>query len=106
MSSSKDGGERRGGQDRHRLAAMWHPLRQRLARRLLDGEERSAEELAAGLRLAPGRVVYHLRVLARRGVLDVVDDRDSAPTRYRWAADAAWAREMIFAEDEEEGGDE
>jgi DNA-binding transcriptional ArsR family regulator len=98
-------GEKRDRQGHYRLAVMWHPLRQRLARGLVTGEEKGAAGLAAGLDVALGLVTYHLRVLVRRGVLETVAGRDPASPLYRWAADTEWARELIFAESEEEGED-
>ncbi len=98
-------GEKRDRQGHYRLAAMWHPLRQRLARGLVTGEEKDAAELAAGLDVALGHATYHLRVLVTRGVLETVAGDDPASPLYRWATDAEWARELIFAEAEEEGED-
>lgn len=104
MAGPRDGGESRDKEDRLRRAALYQPLRRRVARRLLaEGEEASAGELAAALEAKRGRVAYHLRVLAKRGVLRVVPKRNPAPPRYRWGPDAQWAREML-ADDEGKDG--
>lgn len=87
-------------EDHYRLAAMFHPLRQRIALSLSGGAEASAAELARELEQPLGRICHHLRVLARRRVLKVVPRPRPAPPLYRWSDDAGWAREMLV-----EGGD-
>jgi DNA-binding transcriptional ArsR family regulator len=101
MTGPKDGREDRGGQSRYRRAAMRHPVRRRIARRLADGKEESAGELAAALDEALGGIAFHLRVLVRHGVLEVVPKCNPAPPLYRWAPDAQWARDMLVDEGDE-----
>jgi hypothetical protein len=79
---------------------MFHPLRQRIARLLADGEEAAAGSLSAELEQPLGRIAHHLRILVRRRVLRVVPRRRPAPPLYRWSDDAQWAREMLVEEDE------
>jgi DNA-binding transcriptional ArsR family regulator len=86
-------------EDHYRVAAMFHPLRQRIARALSDGLEAGAAELSLELGQPLGRVRHHLRILARRRVLKVVPRRRPTPPLYRWSDDAAWARDMLIGED-------
>jgi DNA-binding transcriptional ArsR family regulator len=98
----RDGGERRDKESHYRRAALEHPLRLRIARRLAGGEEASRGELAVELEAAPSRVAYHLRLLRRRRVLQVAPRRNPAPPRYRWGPDAEWALEMLAGKDEKD----
>jgi DNA-binding transcriptional ArsR family regulator len=98
MAGPSDGRESRDTQSRYRRAALEQPLRRRIARRLAEGGEASAVELAAALEAPLGRVAYHLRVLRRRRVLRVVPRRNPTPPRYRWGPDAQWARAMLADE--------
>ncbi len=96
-----EGDEKRGNrEDHYRCAAMFHPLRQRIAKRLLGGRELGLAELSANLDEPPGRLPHHLRVLVRHGVLQVVSRRRPAPPLYRWSNEAQWAHEMLVDEDE------
>jgi Helix-turn-helix domain len=99
MAGSIDGGERN-RENHYRRAAMFHPLRQRIAHLLSGGVETAAIELSAKLEEPLGRIAYHLRVLVKRGVLKVVPKRRPTPPIYRWSDDARWAREMLVEEDE------
>jgi DNA-binding transcriptional ArsR family regulator len=101
MGRPRDGGESRDKQSHYRRAALFHPLRRRIARRMADGGEASAIKLAAELRAPRGRVAYHLRVLVKRQVLQAVPTCNPAPPRYRWDAQAQWARDLL-AEDEKD----
>ncbi len=98
MAGSSD--RERERESHYRRAAMFHPLRQRIARLLSSGVEVAAAELSAKLEQPPGRIGYHLRVLVRRRVLKVAPSRRPNPPRYRWSDDARWAREMLVEEDE------
>lgn len=100
VAGSSDRGESRDKESRHRRAALLQPLRRRIARRLCDGEEASAGELATELGETLGGVAYHLCVLRRQGVLRAVPRRGPAPPRYRWHPDAVWADELLAEEDE------
>jgi helix-turn-helix protein len=101
MAGPRDGGESRNEESHYRRAALCHPLRRRIARRLAGGEEASAHELASELGAPRGRVAYHLGVLVKRRVLKVVPRCNPTPPRYRWGPDAQWARDML-AEDEKD----
>ena len=85
----------------YRRAAMFHPLRQRIARLLAGGAEAAAAELSLELEQPRGAIGHHLRVLTRRRVLRVVPRRRPTPPLYRWADNAEWAREMLVEEDEQ-----
>lgn len=99
MAGSSDGREcEREGH--YRRAAMFHPLRQRIARLLSEGEKAAAGDLSAELEHPLGGIAYHLRILVRRRVLEVVPRRRPAPPLYRWSDEAQWAREMLVEEDE------
>lgn len=94
------GDREREREDRYRGAAMFHPLRQRIARPLAGGMEASAAELSVELDQPLARIRYHLRILVRRRALKVVPRQRPAPPLYRWSEDARWAREMLVEEDE------
>jgi hypothetical protein len=93
-------GRGRGEEGHYRRAAMFHPLRQRIARLLSGGLELAPGDLSAKLEQPLGRTAYHLHVLARRRVLKVVPKRRRTSPPYRWSEDARWAREMLVEEDE------
>lgn len=97
MAGSNDREHER--ENHYRRAAMFHPLRQRIARSLSGGVELAAAELSAKLEQPLGNIGYHLRVLVKRRVLKVVPRRRPSPPLYRWSEDARWAREMIIEED-------
>jgi Helix-turn-helix domain len=98
MAGSSD--RERERESHYRRAAMFHPLRQRIARSLSGGVEAAAGELSAKLEQPRGRIAHHLRILVRRRVLKVVPRRRPAPPLYRWSDDAQWAREMLVEEDQ------
>ncbi|MET0305612.1 MAG: helix-turn-helix domain-containing protein [Solirubrobacterales bacterium] len=100
MAGSGDEEKRQDRESHYRCAAMLHPLRQRIARLLAGGAELGAAELAAELDEAPARIARHLRVLVRRGVLQVVPKRRPNPPLYRWSSEAEWAQEMLAEEGE------
>lgn len=99
MAGSSDREQAR--ENHYRRAAMFHPLRQRIARLLSAGSDISAAELSAKLGQPLGTIRHHLRVLTRRGVLKVVPKRRPTPPRYRWSDDAGWAREMLVEGEKE-----
>jgi DNA-binding transcriptional ArsR family regulator len=87
-------------ENHYRRAAMFHPLRQRIAHLLLGEVDTGATELSLKLEQPLPRIGYHLRVLTKRRVLKAVPRRRPAPPLYRWSDDAEWAREMLVEEDE------
>lgn len=94
-------GDREQARENHyRRAAMFHPLRQRIARLLAGGVEIAAAELSLELEQPLGGIRHHLRVLVKRRALSVVPRRRPTPPLYRWSDDADWAREMLVEEDE------
>jgi DNA-binding transcriptional ArsR family regulator len=95
MAGSKDGRERRDKEHHYRRAAVSHPLRQEILCLMLDGMEAGAAEIAAELGEAPGRIAYHLRVLARRRALKGRAKDPPAPPCYRLAPQALWVRKML-----------
>lgn len=101
MAGFKDRRERRDREKRYRRAAMLHPLRQRIARQLLDGREVDAGWIAVELDQPLGRIAYHLRVLRRRGALRAFAQGPAAPALYRWSPQAHWARKMLAEIDQQ-----
>lgn len=99
MAGSSDREQAR--EDHYRRAAMFHPLRQRIARLLSSGSEATAVELSTKLQQPLGTIGHHLRVLRRRGVLRAVPRRRPTPPRYRWSDDAEWARGLLVDGEEE-----
>lgn len=106
MAGLEDGQERRGGEQRHRRAALAHPVRQGILRLLLDGMEAGAVEIGAELNEAPGRVAYHLLVLTRRKALKGVARDRPAPACFRLAPQALWARKMLVELDKQDREDD
>jgi len=95
--------ESREGQARQRRGLRSNPLRRRIARRLAEGEEPSAAELAAELEAPTGVVAHHLELLRKKGALRAGSARDGSPLRYRWGPDEHWAREVLADDGEGEG---
>jgi len=92
------------------LAALRHPLRRRILRRMADGEAVSPRELSIELRQPLSNVSYHVRVLAERGAVTLVG---TTPTHgsvqhfYRTALEAPWARQVLgLGESEGDAGGE
>ncbi|HEU4707014.1 MAG TPA: helix-turn-helix domain-containing protein [Solirubrobacterales bacterium] len=80
------------------LIALRHPLRRRILRLMADGKKRSPRELAAVLRTPLSNVSYHVRVLAERSVVTLVEtqpSRGSVEHVYRGAVEAPWARQVL-----------
>jgi DNA-binding transcriptional ArsR family regulator len=95
MAGSETDGGHHGEESNFRRAALLHPLRGRILRRVCGGGEIGARELSAELDVAPGRIAYHLRLLARRRALKIVPRRRPAAPLYRLSPDADWVREML-----------
>ena len=84
--------------DNDLLTALHHPLRRRILRELADGEARSPRELATALRQPLSNVSYHVRVLADRGAVALVETkpvRGSVQHFYRCAVKAPWAQQVL-----------
>lgn len=62
--------------------AVPHPHRDRILALMGDGQKRSPNQIAEALGQSLGVVAYHVRVLAQRGQLDLVDE-----TRVRGAVE-------------------
>ena len=72
------------------ISAIGHPLRRRILNAYLDGslEGASARELAEALDQRVGQVAYHLKTLAKNGILRPVQSRDrkkAHEAHYGWA---------------------
>jgi DNA-binding transcriptional ArsR family regulator len=93
--------------DNDMLIALRHPLRRRILRLLADGKKRSPRELAAALRTPLSNVSYHVRVLAERSAVKLVEtqpSRGSVEHFYRSAVEAPWARQVLGLGRKDGGG--
>src|SRR4051794_41380615 len=82
------------------INAVGHPTRRRILQTLVDSDRRvSADEIATTLDQPRSRVSYHLKALARCGVLRLSprDDRGGAPQPCGWSLDveADWLRVVL-----------
>lgn len=68
--------------DAQSLKALTHPLRQEIIRYLTDHEEATSTTLAKELGESTGQTSYHLRQLARHGVITEIEGRGTG--RERW----------------------
>ena len=94
-------------EDTDLLAALRHPLRRRILRLMADGETVSPRELAAALRAPLSNVSYHVRVLAERSALTLVETRPSRGSVqhfYRSAVEAPWAQQILGLGEIDGGG--
>ena len=85
-------------EDADLLVALRHPLRRRILRSMADGEAISPSELAAALQAPLSNVSYHVRVLAERSAVTLVEtkpSRGSVQHFYRSAVEASWARRIL-----------
>lgn len=84
--------------DNNLLIALRHPLRRRILREMADGKVISPLELSSKLRQPLSNVSYHVRVLASRGAVTLVETK---PTRgsvqhfYRSTVTAPWAQQVL-----------
>lgn len=84
--------------DNDLLVALRHPLRRQILQAMADGEAVSPLELSLALRQSLSNVSYHVRVLADRGAVTLVDTkpvRGSVQHFYRCAVKAPWARQVL-----------
>jgi DNA-binding transcriptional ArsR family regulator len=93
--------------DNNLLIALRHPLRRRILREMADGKVISPLELSNELRQPLSNVSYHVRVLAERAAVTLVDTK---PTRgsvqhfYRSAVTAPWAQQVLGSGDKDGDG--
>lgn len=88
------------------LIALRHPLRRRILREMADGIVISPSELSARLRQPLSNVSYHVRVLAERDVIILIETKPakgSIEHFYRSAVKAPWARQLL-GQGESDGG--
>jgi predicted ArsR family transcriptional regulator len=95
MTGSRNSRKRRDKTIHRRHTALWHPLRRRILRLMLDGREADAEEIAVELDEGLERILYHLHVLLRREALRATAQGRPAGALYRWSPQARWARKML-----------
>jgi DNA-binding transcriptional ArsR family regulator len=90
-----------GPKDKDLFAALSHPLRRRILRRMLAEQgETSPRELSAQLREPLSALSYHVRVLAECGAISLrrtKKNRGSTQHFYRPAVKASWARSALAA---------
>lgn len=83
------------------FAALAHPLRRQILRRMLkDEKEISPRDIAHGHPESLSRLSYHVRVLAQCGAIELVRTeqvRGSTQHFYRPVVDARWARMALAA---------
>jgi DNA-binding transcriptional ArsR family regulator len=94
-------------EDTDLLTALRHPLRRRILRVMADGEAISPRELAAALRVPLSNLSYHVRVLAERSAVTLVEtkpSRGSVEHFYRSAVEASWARQILGLGEIDGGG--
>jgi DNA-binding transcriptional ArsR family regulator len=80
------------------LIALRHPLRRRILREMADGIVISPRELSTRLRQPLSNVSYHVRVLAERDVINLVETRPakgSIEHFYRSTVMVPWARQLL-----------
>lgn len=83
------------------LAALSHPLRRRILRELAAGGAASPRQLSLKLRQPLSNVSYHVRVLADRNAVTLVETkpaRGSVEHFYRIAVKAPWAWQIFGLE--------
>jgi DNA-binding transcriptional ArsR family regulator len=93
--------------DNDLLVALRHPLRRRILREMADGKKRSPRELSAVLRAPLSNVSYHVRVLAERSAVTLVETQPSGGSVqhfYRSAVTVPWARQILGLAKKECGG--
>jgi DNA-binding transcriptional ArsR family regulator len=90
--------------DNDLLVALRHPLRRRILRELAAGGPTSPRRLSLSLGQPLSNVSYHVRVLAERGAVTLVEAkpaRGSVEHFYRLAVKAEWARQVLGLGDED-----
>jgi DNA-binding transcriptional ArsR family regulator len=93
--------------DNDMLIALRHPLRRRILREMADGRKRSPRELAAVLRAPLSNVSYHVRVLADKAAVTLVEtkpSRGSVQHFYRSAVKVPWAQQILGLGEKDCGG--
>jgi DNA-binding transcriptional ArsR family regulator len=97
-------GKGRGNKNDGLIAALRHPLRRKILRRMSDGERTSPSELARELDAPLASVAYHVQILVGCDALRPDGERQvrgAAQHFYRWSVESEWARSML-EEDEEQ----
>ncbi|MBK5219229.1 MAG: helix-turn-helix transcriptional regulator [Thermoleophilia bacterium] len=92
------------------LAALGHPLRRRILRRMRDVKMISPRRLAKEFELPLSNTAYHVRVLAECGAVTLVCTkpvRGSIQHYYRSSVKPPWAQQIIDLEpwDESRSGE-
>ncbi len=87
------------------LAALSHPLRRRILRRMRGEEMISPRRMATEFGLPVSNVAYHVRVLVGCGAVTLVREkpvRGAIKHYYRSSVKPAWAQHIIDLESSEE----
>ena len=99
--------ERNRANENSLLAALSHPLRRRILRRMRGEEMISPRHLAREFELPVSNLAYHVRVLADCGAVTLVrvkPVRGALKHYYRSSVKPAWAQQIIDLEPAEEPG--
>lgn len=89
------------------LAALGHPLRRRILKRMRGEEMISPRRLAHEFELPVSNIAYHVRVLAGCGAVTLVrvkPVRGAIKHYYRSSLEPPWAQQIIDLEPTDEGG--
>lgn len=94
-------GRTRGVNENKLLAALSHPLRRRILRRMREIEAISPQQMAKEFELPLSNVAYHVRVLAACGAVTIArvkPARGSLKHFYRSSLEPPWAQQIIDLE--------
>jgi DNA-binding transcriptional ArsR family regulator len=92
--------------DNDLLMALRHPLRRQILRTMGAEKAISPRQISRALGQPLSNVSYHVRVLADRGTIALVNTkpvRGSMQHFYRTAIDAPWARQVLGFDGEGDG---
>lgn len=85
-------------EDNDLLVALRHPLRRQILQEMAAAELLSPRELSLALQQPLSNVSYHVRVLAERGAIALVETKPaggSVQHFYRCTVDSRWARQVL-----------
>lgn len=94
--------------DNDLLVALRHPLRRKILRGMAGEKAISPRDIAATLDRPLSNVSYHIRVLAERGTIALVDTkpvRGSMQHFYRASIEAPWARAILGLDEDGRAGE-
>jgi DNA-binding transcriptional ArsR family regulator len=92
--------------DNELLAALRHPLRRKILRRMAGEEAISPREIAAALLQPLSNVSYHVRVLADCAAVSLVGTKPAGGSMqhfYCLTIEAPWARQVLGLTEKDDG---